>query len=232
MIRCVTYNVSAGLDLRAAGQVLDGLGADVVGILEGPSRRGLRRLASGGDLHVAARGGGRRLPVALLVSDRVRVLSHHAHDLETPGGGPDRVALHAILGAGGLRLSVIVTQLGLRPEVRQAHAQEIEAILAKVDAEPVLLGDLNEAPGGEVVKRFSEVLDDSFVVAGEGRGESYPTPDPSVRQDYVFVGRDLTVLRSWVHAAPPVDVASHHRPVVVELAGRDEATDPSQETAA
>ena len=233
MIRLVTYNVSNGLDLGAAGTVLAQLDADVVAVLEAPrTRRGLRRLGQEAGLEVAARAGRRRFPVALLVSDRVRVLSHHDHELSAPESVRPRPALHAILGVGGLRLSVLVAQLGMRPEVRADNAREIEEILAKVDAEPVLLADLNEAPGGAVVRRLTAVLDDSFARAGQGRGETYPTPDPTVRQDYVLVGHGLAVGRSWVASEPPVDVASHHRPVVAEVAGSDEAADPSAEPAA
>lgn len=232
MIRVVTYNVSGGLDVGAAGQVLATLEPDVVGVMEAPGRRATRRLARAAGLEVADRSGPRRLALALLVSERIRVLSHHEHKLESPPGVPDRLALHAILGVGGMRLSVLVTQLGLRPEVRLEHARSLEGVLAKVDAEPLVLADLNEAPGGEVVRQFSDVLQDCFAVAGEGRGETYPTPDPTVRQDYVLAGRGLAVGRSFVASDPPVDVASHHRPCVVELAAADEAPVPSEEPAA
>lgn len=232
MIRCATYNTSGGLDIGALTEVVSGLAVDVLGLIEAPGRRGLRRLAQGADLEVVARAGRRRLGMALLVSERARLLSKSEHEFGSPAGVPDRTGLHGIVGVGGLRLSVLVTQLGLRPEVRAEHVRDIETVLAKVDAAPVLLADLNEAPGGESVQRLAEVLDDAFVIAGEGRGETYPTPDPSVRQDYVFVGRQLAVGRAWVPTEPPIDVASHHRPVVVEIAGADEAPRSAEEAAA
>lgn len=232
MIRCATYNISGGLDVAAIAEVVAAMEVDVLGLLEVPGGRALRRIARIADLELAARSGRRRLGAALLLSDRARVLSRSEQRLESPPGVPDRFGLHAIVGVGGLRLSVFVTQLGLRPEVRTGHVREIESVLAKVDAEPLLLADLNEAPGGPAIRRLSEVLDDAFSVAGEGAGETYPTPDPSVRQDYIFVGRGLAVARSVVLTAEPVDVASHHRPVVAELAGADQAPVTAEEPAA
>lgn len=232
MIRCATYNASGGLDVVALTEVVSGLDLDVLGLIESPGRRALNRLSAAADLEVVARAGKRRLGMALLLSERARVLSKSEHRFASPDGVPDRTGLHGIVGVGGLRLSVLVTQLGLRPEVRAEHVRDIEAVLAKVDAAPVLLADLNEAPGGESVQRLMEVLDDAFVIGGDGRGETYPTPDPSVRQDYVFLGRELAVRRAWVPTEPPVDVASHHRPVVVEIAGTDEVTFPAEESAA
>jgi endonuclease/exonuclease/phosphatase family metal-dependent hydrolase len=40
-----------------------------------------------------------------------------------------------------------------------------------------------------------------------------------VRKDYVFVAPAFEVTRAWVPDEPPVSVASHHRPVVAEVAG-------------
>lgn len=218
MIRVATYNVSGSADRDAVASVLRGLGADVVGLTESPGRLGLAGLARRAGLSVAARAGRGTTRVAVLVGERARVLSTQRHRLQAPGGAPDRAAVHAIVGVGGMRLSVLVTQLGLRPEVRLDHVHQLEAILANVEAAPVLLGDLNEAPGGAAVERLDEVLVDAWTVAGDGSGLTYPTPDPAVRQDYVWCGAELTVVEARVVADPPADVASHHRPVVVGFA--------------
>lgn len=218
MIRVVSYNVNGALDPAAVVRVLERLDPHVVCMVETPARLPLRRIARRAGLTVAATAGRRRLGVAILVAHDARVLSTHRYGLSRHQGVPDRTAVHAIVGVGGLRLSVLATQLGLRPEVREQHARELLGILGRVDAPGVLGGDLNETPGGPCLTRLTRVLDDTFAVAGEGRGETYPTPDPTARQDYVLVAPTLAVGRTFVPAEPPVDVASHHRPVVAEIA--------------
>lgn len=232
MIRVVAYNVNGALDAIAVGSVLADLEPDVVCLLEAPGRLPLRRIARAASLHLAVRAGRRRLSTAVLVSERARVLSATRHELSTPAGVPTRPVAQAIVGVGSLRLSVAAVQLGMRPEVREENAAELERILASVEVPSVLGCDLNESPRGIVATRLSEVLQDAFATAGTGRGETYPTPDPSTRQDFVFVDRQLTVSRASVPDRSPIDVASHHRPVVVDLAAADRAPDHDRADAA
>lgn len=222
MIRIVSYNVNGGLDTAAVGNVLAWLKPDLVCLLEAPGRLGQRRIAKAAGLSVISRAGKRRLSTAILASERVRVLSHNSHVLAAPSGVPDRAVAHAIVGIGGLRLSVAAAQLGMRPEVREGHVAELERFLANVDLPSVLCCDLNESAKGPSAARLAEVLQDAFAVAGTGHGDTYPTPDPSTRQDFVFVDPSLAIERAHVPTEPPIDIASHHRPVVVDLAGSDE----------
>lgn len=229
MIRLLTYNVSGALDTTAVTAVLAALRPDVACIVEAPSRLPLRRIARGADLQTASRAGRRRLRTAVLIGERARLLSSSRVDLEGVSASPDRAAAHAIVGVGSLRLSVVAVQLGLRPDARAAHAAELERFLGSVDVPSVLAGDLSEPPTGATAVRFAGLLTDAFAEAGEGPGDTYPTPDPSSRHDFVFVGRELRVERAFVPAEPPVDVASHHRPVVVDVATPDSEVDRSFE---
>lgn len=221
VIRVVTYNVSGALDAPAIGRVLASLEPDIVCVLEAPGRGGLRRIARAASLSTVVRAGRKRVATAILAGERVRVLSHARHQLSAAEGSPHRHLTHAILGVAGARLSVAATQFGMRPDVRDADAGEVERILVGVDLPSVLCVDLNESPRGPVATRFAEVLQDAFAVSGTGHGDTYPTPDPSTRQDFCFVDRSLTVIRAHVPVEPPVDTASHHRPLVVDLAGSD-----------
>lgn len=228
MIRIVAYNLSGALDAGAVVEVLTMLRPDVVLAVELPARRGLHRIAARSELGVSSRAGRRRLGAAVLTARRVNVLSHARYDLETPERVPARAAAQAIAVVGGLKLSVVAVQLGLRPEIRRAHARELEQRLARVEGATVLGGDFNETPGGPATGRFAAVLRDAFAVAGEGRGETYPNPDPSARRDLIFVSRGLDVARCYVPAEHPVGVASQHRPVVVDLAGPREQLEPTR----
>jgi endonuclease/exonuclease/phosphatase family metal-dependent hydrolase len=222
MIRVVTYNVNGALDPVAVGTVLARLEPDIVCMLEAPPRLTLRRVARVAGLHPVVRAGRRRLSTVVLVGERARVLSHARHELSAPAGVMPRPVAHAIVGVGALRLSVAAVQLGMRPDVREANAPELERVLADVDLPSVLGMDLNDSPKGPVAVRFAAVMQDAFAVSGRGRGDTYPTPDPSTRQDFCFVDPTLTVIMARVPTDPPVDVASHHRPLVVDVAASDE----------
>lgn len=219
MIRIVTYNVNGALDAASVSTVLRALAPDVVCLLEAPSRFPLRRLARAAGLTVVERAGRRRLSTAVLVGEHTRLLSHDTFELSSPAGVPARHLAHAIVGVGGLRLSVAATQLGMRPEHRETNVAEVERILDAVDLPTVLGADLNESPSGAVATRLAARFQDAFAVAGSGHGETYPTPDPSTRQDFCFVDERLAIERAHVPTEAPIDVASHHRPVVVDLAG-------------
>lgn len=227
MIRVVVYNVSGALDAGAVGSVLADLRPDLACLVEAPSRAGLRRVSRTAALSPVVRAGRRRVSVAILAGERVRVLSQSRHELTSPPGAPARHAAHAIVGVGGLRLSVVAAQLGMRPEVREENRRQLEELLAGVDAPNVLGVDLNESPKGAVAARLGRHLQDAFAVAGEGRGETYPTPDPSTRQDFCYLDTSLTVRRAHVPSHPPIDVASHHRPLVVELAATGAEDEPA-----
>jgi endonuclease/exonuclease/phosphatase family metal-dependent hydrolase len=222
MIRVVAYNVSGGLDLGAAAEVLSALQPSLVCVLERPSTARLARLARRSQLEVAVRAGRRGSGNAVLVDPDVRVRSTSVLPLTAPPEVPRREASQAIVRVGGLGLSITAVQLGLRPEVRQTNHDELLRFLDTIDAPTVLGCDLNESVRSPVASAFAQRFQDAHAVAGTGGGETYPTADPSTRQDFVFVDRSLTLLGAFVATAPPVGIASHHRPVVVDLAGRED----------
>lgn len=225
MIRLVAYNVTGAVDAAAVTAVMGSLRPDIVCVAETPGRLALRRLAAACDLTVASRAGRRRLGTAILVGERVRVLSNGVVALPGVEGSPARGAAQAILGAGALRLSVVAALLGLQPATRLVHGAELERYVASVDVPSVIAGDLGEPPGGPTVQRLAGSFRDAFAVAGRGSGETYPTPHPTARHDFVLTSPELVVERCWVPDEAPVDVASHHRPVVAELATSDSEVD-------
>lgn len=217
MIRIVAYNISAGLDTGAAADVLRALSADVVCILEAPKAGRLRSLARSAGLTVAARSGRRGSATAVLVHPDVRVLATSRVPLTVPRDVPVREATHAIVGVGPTRLSVTAVQFGLRPEVRETNLHELVAFLRSVDLPTVIGADLNESVRSPVAAALAAHYQDAHAVAGLGDGATYPTSDPSARQDFVFVDPALVVHGAAVAIDAPVDIASHHRPVVVDL---------------
>lgn len=222
MIRVVTYNMSGALHVGAAAEVLEAIAPDVVCAIEVPRRVSLGRLARHSHLEVAARAGRGRLRVAVLTGERTHVVCATQHDLPVVPGMPLRSVAQAIVTVNSTRFAAFAVQLGLRPEVREMHGRTLEEVFGKVSAPLVVGADLNEAPNGKVVSRLSRSLQDAYRVAGEGDGGTYPSPDPMSRKDFLFVDPTLRIVRTWVPDAPAVGRASHHRPVVAEIADQSE----------
>lgn len=221
MIRVAAYNLSGLPDPGAAATVIQSFEADLVCAVETPGRLSLQRLARRVGMEVVGRAGRGRLGVAVLASERARVLSSSQHELARFQGLPPRACAQVIASVEGSRIAVFAVQLGLRPEARLRHAADLADLLGKVDAAPIVAGDLNEPPGGVANERLAGLVSDAFAVAGEGPGATYPNPDPVARRDYVFVAPILEVARCWVPDDPLVAVASYHRPVVADLRGPD-----------
>lgn len=229
MIRVVTYNVSGGLDSEAIGSVLRRLEATIVCLLERPGGGRLRKLARTCDLEVAAKAGRKGSGTAILVNDQVRMLATASVPLTVPKDVPTREATQAIVGVDGTRISVTAVQFGLRPDVRQTNLEELFAYLDSIELPKVIGADLNGSVRSPVAAALAERYQDAFGVWGSPGGETYPTTDPSTRQDFVFADHRLRVLSCRVPTEPPVDVASHHRPVVAELEPMPEADPVTQE---
>lgn len=226
MIRVVAYNVSGGVDLAAATEVLSTLAPQIVCVVETPSPSRLRRVARDTGLEVAARSGRGGTGTAVLVAPQLNVLSTGGASLTAPRQVPRREASHAIISSGGSRLSVTAVQFGLRPEVRQVNLEELMGFLVSVDAPTILGCDLNESPRAPVTAQLAASYRDAHTAAGIGAGLTYPTSDPVTRQDHVFVDPALRVVSCRTVGDAPVERASHHRPVVadVEVAAADPDT--------
>lgn len=217
MIRIVAYNVGTERDVRAAGEVLAALHPTVVCVLEAPPAARLKRLARPAALEVAARFGRRGNGTAVLVAPHLHVLATAGVPLTTSRDVPRREATHAIVSIEGTRLSVTALQLGLRPEVRRRNLDELTGMLDSVEALTVVGCDLNESPRAPVAVALAARYQDAHATAGVGSGLTYPTADLSTRRDFVFVDQRLRVRRCFSPTQPPVEVASQHRPVVVDL---------------
>jgi endonuclease/exonuclease/phosphatase family metal-dependent hydrolase len=221
-MRVVTYNVSGGLDPSAVGSVLAELEPQVVCVLEIPGGGRLRSIARAAGLEVVERAGKKGSGAAVLVHPDVRVRASSRVSLSTPKDVPSREAAHAIVGVDGLGLSITAVQLGLRPDVRRTNLDELVTFLRSIDLPSVLGCDLNESVRSPVASALASIYQDAHALVGLGSGATYPTSDPSSRQDFVFVDPALRVIASHVPTGGGVDVASHHRPVVADIEATDD----------
>ena len=224
-MRAVAYNVSAGLDPAAAARVLAELEPQVVCLLEIPGGGKLRSIARRAGLEVVERAGKRGTGAAVLVHPDVRVRATSRAALSTPKDLPGREAAHAIVSVEGLGLSITAVQLGLRPDVRRTNLDELVTFLRSIDHPSVLGCDLNESVRYPVASALAAMYQDAHALAGIGSGATYPTSDPSTRQDFVFVDPTLRVTASFVASGDAVNVASHHLPVVADIEATDDVGD-------
>ncbi|MBB2922396.1 endonuclease/exonuclease/phosphatase family protein [Cellulomonas cellasea] len=246
VLRVMTYNLKGlKLDAAAAAAVVRAADPDVVGVQEPPrgplGRWRLRRFARDAGLRVAVGHGGART-TALLVSPRAaRVEDARAVRLPWFGPRERRTAWtrrgYALATVDGVR--VVSVHLSLD---RLERARHLSRILAEVEATPgpcVVVGDLNEQPGGETWGRLGTLLRDAHVAAvhddarealgvegaaGRASGGSPAEPArtfsavrPRRRIDAVLASPDLVPRGARVPDDDVARRASDHLPIVAEL---------------
>ncbi|MBO9555444.1 endonuclease/exonuclease/phosphatase family protein [Cellulomonas sp.] len=216
-LRLMTYNVKGlKLDRFAAAEVVRAQRPDVLALQEPPrglaGRWRLRRFAAATDLVAVVNGRGART-TALLVAPGHTVAEARPMRLPWRTGTTRRGV--SVASVDGVR--VVVVHLSLH---RVERAEHLERVVVATVPEPaasgpptVLLGDLNELPGGPAWLRLGQVLTD---VAPDG-DPTFPAATPRKRIDAVLVSADLAVENVLVPDGDAVRRGSDHRPVVVDL---------------
>lgn len=110
----------------------------------------------------------------------------------------------------GLVLLAASTHLSQKEEEHEAQGR---ALLGALAGSPpaLLMGDMNEEPGGPGTFLLAGELLDAHAEAGEGEGLTHPAYAPSRRIDFVF--SDVRLGRPLAARVPEV-LVSDHRPVV------------------
>ncbi len=106
--------------------------------------------------------------------------------------------------------TVLVIHVGLSdPEKLKA----VETVINNLpDEKVVLMGDFNMEPDCPILAPIRERMYDTAELFGEEK-LSWPSVDPKVKIDYIFVSRDLLAESADI---PPI-VASDHRPYITEI---------------
>jgi endonuclease/exonuclease/phosphatase (EEP) superfamily protein YafD len=90
-------------------------------------------------------------------------------------------------------------------------------LLVTLDRGLVIVGgDLNATPDMRTASRIAATLRDAWSEAGHGEGPTFPALAPAARIDYVFIGKEGTIVRAVVGAEGAAE-ASDHLPVAVDL---------------
>ncbi|MBV9170451.1 MAG: endonuclease/exonuclease/phosphatase family protein [Chloroflexi bacterium] len=126
----------------------------------------------------------------------------------------------AVLRAGGQRFAVAGIHLDLFADARLRHVHELHAAIDRhVPAEvpAVVAGDVNDVPDSAVWQALGERGADAWLTNGNGTGYTYSARQPRKRIDAVFADARFRIGSARVLDGVDVEVASDHRPVLVEL---------------
>lgn len=149
----------------------------------------------------------------LAILSRYPILS--SEKVELTSTGEQRVAvLWELSLPDGTLLHVGNTHLGLDAGERATQAAELVELAAGA-SNALILGDLNEGPGGSVHDTLEGAgFRDAWLEAGQGDGFTFPASGPESRIDYAFVGADWGQVRAAEVAAKS---ASDHAALWIDL---------------
>ncbi len=129
-----------------------------------------------------------------------------------------RGIIQMILDVHGRKVLFMTTHIDYRPDNKERlmNVAQIKEIIKQYPGMPIILcGDFNDTPDGKVYSEMKKSFTDVWASAGEGKGYTYPSPEPKKRIDYMWISPDGSVQPTiaWV----PDTKASDHRPLVAEL---------------
>lgn len=136
--------------------------------------------------------------------------------------------MRVVLDVRGTEIVVMNTELSgdVSDTVQNSDVEEILATAKEYHNVPILVcGCLNCAPGNTSIAAFASDFEDSWTLAGSGKGYTFPSTDPVKRADYVFVSKSQvpTDSKSIEVSLKPVRAnvvdsnASNHLPLLVAL---------------
>jgi endonuclease/exonuclease/phosphatase family metal-dependent hydrolase len=238
----MTFNIRHGngldrrVDLARTADVIRAARPDVVGVQEVDRHFGDRSgfldqaqwLAGVLDMHVAyganldfdppAAGRPRRQFGNALLS-RHPVLNWENLLLPRPGGHEQRGLLRGQIEADGRVWHVYTTHLQPNdPVERLAQARAVADRIGAPDHPLVLLADLNATAGMPEMQALTGGLVDAWPTAGDWCGNTFPSPLPYRRIDYVLQSRACRALVADVVGSLPARIASDHLAVVADIA--------------
>lgn len=152
-----------------------------------------------------------------LILSRYPILASVHYLLPRSPGKEQRGLLGAKVDVDGLPMWFYNTHLEAYSKTdREAQAAAIKD-LVHLDATPTILtGDMNVKPDSPVISTFDSFLTDTWTVAGEGDGYTWPSTSLIDREDYIFGAPDtVRALRDQTVDTDPN--AADHLPVTAKV---------------
>ncbi|MFK0332015.1 endonuclease/exonuclease/phosphatase family protein [Rhizobium sp. NPDC090275] len=139
-----------------------------------------------------------------------------------PSVGETRGAIWTQVDAGGRKLNVLNTHLGLRniDRIKQVRTLLSDEWIGSPDfhATPsVICGDLNARPSSPAYRMLAGQFRDAQLSAAGRPRPTFPSRFPLLRIDHVFLSRELKVSAANVVSTPLTKRASDHLPLLITL---------------
>lgn len=240
-LRLMTYNIAAGIHgLDEVADAIEAAGADVVGLQEVDVHWGARSdfedqvtiLAERLDMHAffapiyeldPLEEGDPTRDYGLAILSRFPIQEATNHEITRlptviPDPEPQPVpgSPQVTVNARGVELDVHNTHLDYRadPYIREMQVDDTLEITGHEPERTVLMGDLNAEPQDPELSPLFDVFEDSWALAGDGAGLTFPAAAPEKRIDFILTSPDIEVLDAQVIQTG----ASDHLPVVADVA--------------
>jgi len=139
-----------------------------------------------------------------------------------PSVGETRGAIWTQVDAGGRKLNVLNTHLGLRniDRIKQVRTLLSDEWIGSPDfhaAPCVICGDLNARASSPAYTMLAGLFRDAQLNMAERPRPTFPSRFPLLRIDHVFLSYDLKVSPASVISTPLAKRASDHRPLLITL---------------
>ncbi len=106
--------------------------------------------------------------------------------------------------------TVLVSHFGLNADEAE---NAVKTVTENLEASKcILMGDFNLTPDNPILNPIREKMNDTADVFSEPK-MSFPSDNPKIKIDYIFVSRDITVSNADI----PAITASDHRPHTAEI---------------
>ncbi len=139
-----------------------------------------------------------------------------------PSVGETRGAIWTQVDAGGRKLNVLNTHLGLRniDRTKQVRTLLSDEWIGSEDfqaAPSIICGDLNARPSSPAYRMLAGQFRDAQLRVTERPRPTFPSRFPLLRIDHVFLSQDLEVTTASVISTPLTKRASDHLPLLITL---------------
>ena len=108
-------------------------------------------------------------------------------------------------------MTVLVIHFGLNADEQE---NAVKTIIENAPLEKcILMGDFNVEPNNPILDPIRNLMKDTSDGFCQGK-PSFPSDNPRIKIDYIFVSKDIEVVKADI----PEIIASDHRPHTAEIA--------------
>jgi len=129
--------------------------------------------------------------------------------IEEEGRYESRSVIKAVVDAGK-DITLFISHFGLMPSEQKNAVKTLITEAKKVNTPVIFMGDLNMTPDNEISKPLYEEFNEAF---GESNQNSFPSHDPSIKIDYIFLSKDIKIQSAQVAEK----VVSDHCALIAEI---------------